>query len=73
MEIKKGQLVMYKGQRCRVESVRVTGIAAPYARLSDINTGEGIENGQLISHRLLRAIEPFSSNLGDCLLELAGE
>ena len=51
-QIHTGDIVLYKNRRARVNSVRIKGIAAPYFRLSDHETGHGIEDGQLISYRL---------------------
>lgn len=57
MELHRGQTVCYRGRQCLIESVRVHGIAAPYARLSYLDTGQAVHNGELISHRLLRAVD----------------
>ena len=58
MELNKGQHVVYRGRVCLVENVAVRGMKAPYARLSDVESGEAIEEGQLISHVVLQKIPP---------------
>lgn len=52
-KINKGNIVTYGGEKCRVESVTVRGMAAPYFRLSSVKTGEAKDSGQQISYRLV--------------------
>jgi hypothetical protein len=40
--IRQGNIVIYGGQPHRVESIRVRGIAAPYFRMTNLKTLEGV-------------------------------
>lgn len=52
-KINKGDIVTYGGEQCRVENVTVRGMAAPYFRLSSVETGEAKDGGQQISYKLV--------------------
>jgi hypothetical protein len=51
-KINKGDIVLYGGKECRVNSVKTSGIAAPLFRLTYTSTGEGAEGGNLVSYKI---------------------
>lgn len=51
-KINAGDIVVYRGRRCRVSSVQIEGTSAPFFRLIVEGTGASVEDGCLISYRL---------------------